>query len=84
MTTSRCSVLTVTEENQPSDCTKDYLSDHIEWFIMWKIRSKSKKSAESTERERLAVEIARLSQGTPVVGYHDEEGRLVIPEEYDD
>jgi len=51
---------------------------------MWKIRSKSKKSAESTERERLAVEIARLSQGTPVVGYHDEEGRLVIPEEYDD
>lgn len=31
-----------------------------------------------------AVEIARLAQGTPVVGYHDENGRLVIPKEYDD
>ena len=51
---------------------------------MWKFRSKSKKSVESAERERLAVEIARLSQGTPIVGYHDENGHLVIPEEYDD
>ena len=32
----------------------------------------------------LAVEIARLAQGTPIVGYHDEDGYLVIPKEYDD
>lgn len=32
----------------------------------------------------LAVEIARLAQGTPIVGYHDEDGHLVIPKEYDD
>lgn len=31
-----------------------------------------------------AVEIARLAQGTPVVGYHDADGHLVIPIEYDD
>lgn len=31
-----------------------------------------------------AVEIARLAQGTPVVGYHDKDGHLVIPKEYDD
>ena len=32
----------------------------------------------------LAVEISRLVQGTPIVGYHDEDGYLVIPKEYDD
>lgn len=32
----------------------------------------------------IAVEIARLAQGTPVVGYHNEDGYLVIPKEYDD
>lgn len=32
----------------------------------------------------IAVEISRLAQGTPVVGYHDEDGYLVIPKEYDD
>ena len=63
---------------------KDYLFDHTNGITMWKFRSKSKKSVESAERERLAVEIARLSQGTPIVGYHDENGHLVIPEEYDD
>jgi len=26
----------------------------------------------------------RYAQGTPIVGYHDEEGNLVIPAEYDD
>lgn len=31
-----------------------------------------------------AIEIARLAQGTPIVGYHDEGGCLVIPKEYDD
>ncbi len=31
-----------------------------------------------------AVEIARLAQGTPIVGYHDKDGHLVIPKEYDD
>ena len=31
-----------------------------------------------------AVEIARLAQGTPIVGYHDKDGYLVIPIEYDD
>lgn len=32
----------------------------------------------------IAIDIARLAQGTPVVGYHDEDGHLVIPKEYDD
>ena len=32
----------------------------------------------------VAVEIARLAQGTPIVGYHDEDGYLVIPAEYDE
>ena len=32
----------------------------------------------------IAIDIARLAQGTPVVGYHDEDGNLVIPKEYDD
>lgn len=31
-----------------------------------------------------AIEIARLAQGTPIVGYHDKDGYLVIPMEYDD
>ncbi len=39
---------------------------------------------EREPRDRLAVEIARLAQGTPIVGYHDEDGYLVIPVEYDD
>lgn len=31
-----------------------------------------------------AVRIARLAEGTPIVGYHNEDGYLVIPIEYDD
>ncbi len=31
-----------------------------------------------------AIEIARLAQGTPIIGYHDKDGYLVIPIEYDD
>ena len=42
-------------------------------------RRKAKKDANP-----YAVEIARLAQGTPVVGYHDGDGHLVIPKEYDD
>ena len=26
----------------------------------------------------------KKTQGTPVVGYHDEDGHLVIPKEFDD
>jgi len=35
-------------------------------------------------RDRAAADIMRYAQGTPIVGYHDEEGNLVIPAEYDD
>ncbi len=34
-------------------------------------------------REKAAIETARLVQGTPVVGYHDERGRLIILIGYD-
>lgn len=39
---------------------------------------------ERESQDRVAVEIARLAQGTPIIGYHDEDGYLVIPAEYDD
>lgn len=45
---------------------------------------KTKKKPEDAESKRIAAEIMRLSQGTPVVGYHDENGHLVIPAGYDD
>lgn len=44
-------------------------------------KSKNRKKKKNTDP--YAVEIARLAQGTPVVGYHDENGHLVIPKEYD-
>ena len=31
-----------------------------------------------------AVEIPRPAQGTPIVGYRDEDGHPVMPKEYDD
>ena len=46
-------------------------------------RLKNRKKA-GEKVDPIAVEIARLAQGTPVVGYHDEDGNLVIPKEYDD
>lgn len=50
-------------------------------MALFKLRNR--KSAKKTVNP-YAVEIARLAQGTPVVGYHDENGHLVIPKEYDD
>lgn len=47
------------------------------------LRLKSRKKA-GGKVDPIAVEIARLAQGTPVVGYHNEDGYLVIPKEYDD
>ena len=49
---------------------------------MWKLRSRTKKSQESTAE--IAADIMRLAQGTPIVGYHDADGQLIIPEEYDE
>ena len=46
-------------------------------------RLKNRKKA-GGKVDPIAVEIARLAQGTPVVGYHDEDGNRVIPKEYDD
>ena len=46
-------------------------------------RLKNRKKA-GGKVDPIAVEIASLAQGTPVVGYHDEDGNLVIPKEYDD
>ena len=41
-----------------------------------------KKKKESEDyRDQAASEIMRLAQGTPVVGYHDKDGHLVIPED---
>ena len=45
---------------------------------------RNRKFKETNERERIAVEIVCLSKATPVIRCHDENGRLVIPEEYDD
>ena len=47
------------------------------------LRLKNRKKA-GGKVDPIAVEIARLAQGTPVVGYHNEDGYLVIPKEYDD
>ncbi len=46
-------------------------------FGLKNLRKKRKKA------DPYAVEIARLAQGTPAVGYHDENGHLVIPKEFD-
>jgi len=46
-------------------------------------RVRKSKSPQSF-RDRAAADIMRYAQGTPIVGYHDEEGNLVIPAEYDD
>ncbi len=51
---------------------------------MVRLRLKSLKKSRTKKIDPYAVEIARLAQGTPVVGYHDEDGYLVIPKEYDD
>ena len=64
---------------------EDYIRDHTNQIIMWKLRSKNRRAkSEDRETDRIAAEIMRLAQGTPIVGYHDEDGHLVIPEEYDD
>jgi hypothetical protein len=51
---------------------------------MFKFRLKNLRKSKAKKTDPYAVEIARLAQGTPVVGYHDENGHLVIPIEYDD
>lgn len=48
------------------------------------LRSKNRKAESQYYGGRAAAEIMRLAQGTPVVGYHDENGTLVIPAELDD
>lgn len=50
------------------------------------VKSKNKKNehSEKNRRDYAAMEILRLSQGTPIIGYHNAEGDLVIPAEYDD
>lgn len=50
-------------------------------MALFKSRNRKKAGAEV---DPIAIDIARLAQGTPVVGYHDENGHLVIPKEYDD
>ena len=47
-------------------------------------KSRDAKKSEKRDIDSDAVEIARLAQGTPIVGYHDKDGRLIIPAEYDD
>lgn len=47
------------------------------------VKSRNRKKTKE-KVDPIAVEISRLAQGTPVVGYHDEDGYLVIPKEYDD
>ena len=52
---------------------------------MRRFRFRNKKSkSEISESDHIAAEIMRLAQGTPIIGYHNEKGELVIPEEYDD
>ncbi len=51
---------------------------------MRKLRFMNRKKSRSEITNPDAIEIARLAQGTPVVGYHDKDGYLVIPIEYDD
>lgn len=48
------------------------------------LRSRNRKAESQDYRDRAAAEIMRLAQGTPVVGYHDENGTLVIPADLDD
>jgi len=52
---------------------------------MAKIFSRNKKAESSKAyRDAAAAEIMRLVQGTPIVGYHDSNGQLIIPAEFDD
>lgn len=48
------------------------------------LRTKNRKAESQDYRDRAAAGIMRLAQGTPVVGYHDENGTLVIPAELND
>ena len=50
--------------------------------IMCRLRSRSKNAKDRAAE--IATDIMRLAQGTPIVGYHDTDGQLIIPEEYDD
>ena len=52
---------------------------------MARLFSKNKKRNSSQKhRDAVAAEIMRLAQGTPIVGYHDDSGQLIIPAEFDD
>lgn len=46
-------------------------------------KSKNRKKV-GEKVDPIAIDIARLAQGTPIIGYHDKDGHLVIPKEYDD
>lgn len=63
---------------------KDYLIDRTGGTSVRKFRLKNRKSSDDAKSRRIAAEIMRLSQGTPIIGYHDENGQLIIPAEYDD
>ncbi|WP_400229674.1 hypothetical protein [Methanomethylophilus alvi] len=43
-----------------------------------------KKIASRQQRDAAAAEIMTLLAGVPVVGYHDEQGRLILPADEDD
>lgn len=52
---------------------------------MASLYSKNKKwNSPQERRDAAAAEIMRLAQGTPIVGYHDSTGQLIIPAEFDD
>ncbi|MBQ7701642.1 MAG: hypothetical protein IJT54_04485 [Candidatus Methanomethylophilaceae archaeon] len=64
---------------------EDYICVKKNGVIMRRFRFRNKKSkSEISESDHIAAEIMRLAQGTPIIGYHNEKGELVIPEEYDD
>ncbi len=49
--------------------------------IRWRKRGIDEQ-CQGDERDRLAKKIMHLSRHIPVVGYHDKDGHLVIPEEF--
>jgi hypothetical protein len=43
-----------------------------------------KRIASKQQRDEAAAEIMTLLAGVPVVGYHDEQGRLILPADEDE
>ena len=50
---------------------------------LFRSRDKKRKASKSY-RDQAAADIMRYAQGAKIIGYHDSEGHLVIPAEYDD